>query len=70
MIHDSKAYGLAYDAYNAAFKVFDAVRIKYRAGLITDADFLSARRQYDVAIDIYDKAFAVAQDGGYSGGKA
>ena len=61
MIHDSKAYGMAYEAHDAAWKAFDAVRIKYRAGLIGDAEFILVLRQYHAATAIYDKAFAVAQ---------
>ena len=45
MIHDSKAYGMAYEAHDAAWKAFDAVRIKYRAGLIGDAEFINAIAQ-------------------------
>lgn len=70
MIHDSKAYSVAYDAHEAAWRDLDVARIKYRSGLIGCAEFILVLRQYHAATVTYDKTFAVAQDGGYSGGKA
>jgi outer membrane protein TolC len=69
-MYDAKAYGAAYDASGEAFRVFDAVRLKYRAGEISDAEFLAARAVYDKAMQAYDKAYSLAAYGGYMGAKA
>ena len=70
MTYDAKAYGAAYDASGAAFRVFDAVRIQYRAGKISDAEFLAARAEYDKSMRAYDEAYSLAAYGGFLGGKA
>ena len=69
-MYDAKEYGAAYDAHNAAWRVFDVVRIGYRAGKVGDAEFIAARAAYAAATARYDAAFAKAADNGYMGGKA
>lgn len=69
-MYDAKAYGAAYDAHSAAFQEFDAVRVQYRAGAVSDSVFLAARAKFAAATKAYDEAYALAAYGGYQGGKA
>ena len=55
----TKAYEEALNAHSSAFHAFDAIRNEYRAGKISDAEFLAARKVYDEATKVYDAAFAV-----------
>lgn len=54
----STEYAAALAAHNAAFAKFDAVRDAYRARTVGDAEFLTARAEYDAATAVYDEAFA------------
>ena len=51
-------YAAAIAAHNAAFAKFDAVRTAYRARKVGDAEFLAAKKAYEVATKAYDAAFA------------
>ena len=54
----SNEYAAALAAHNAAFAKFDAVRTAYRAQKVGDAEFLTAKKEYDAATNAYDAAYA------------
>lgn len=53
------AYNRAYDAHSAAARELGAATLAYRAGKISDADFLAARQAERAAADAFDAAHAV-----------
>ena len=56
------AYGKALAAIKAADAVFHPVRDAYRAGKVSDAEFLAAQAAHKVAEAAFDVAFAAARD--------
>ena len=59
----SESYENAITEHNAAFAVFDFVRQDFRKGLVSDAEFLSAKSVYSEATLKFDAAFA--EEAGY-----
>lgn len=59
---NSKAYEQAVTEHSAAFRVFDAIRDKYRNMEIDDAEFLAAKDNYDAATAKFDVAFSLEQN--------
>jgi len=53
-------YEVAFEAHNAAYKIYDAARLAYRAREIEDAEFVAARQAFDSATALYDAAFDAA----------
>jgi hypothetical protein len=54
----STEYAAAIAAHNAAIAKYELVRDAYRAGKVSDAVFLKARKEYDDADADFDAAFA------------
>lgn len=50
-------YAIALESHNAASKIFTAAQAAYRARTIGDAEFITARKAFDAATEIYDAAF-------------
>lgn len=55
----SKQYDDARQAANAAFKVYVPIRDAYRAGKLSDAEFLTAQKAYFAAEALFDAAHAL-----------
>lgn len=55
--HCSKEYQAASAKNIEAIRAYVVVRDAYRAGKIGDAEFLEARKAYDLAMAEFDKAF-------------
>jgi hypothetical protein len=58
---NTKAYEASYETCTAALRVYNEQVRKYRAGLISDAEYLAARKARDEAMAAYDAAFAAEQ---------
>ncbi len=56
---NSKQYDDARQAANAAFKVYAPIRDAYRAGKLSDAEFLAAQKTYFAAETLFDAAHAL-----------
>jgi outer membrane protein TolC len=56
---NSKQYDDARHAANAAFKIYSPIRDAYRAGKISDAEFLAAQKTYFAAEALFDAAYAL-----------
>ena len=56
---NSKQYEDARQAANAAFKVYEPIRDAYRAGKLSDAEFLAAQKTYYAAEALFDAAYAL-----------
>jgi outer membrane protein TolC len=55
----SKQYDDARQAANAAFKVYAPIRDAYRAGKLSDAEFLAAQKAYFAVEALFDAAYAL-----------
>jgi outer membrane protein TolC len=55
----SKQYDDARQAANDAFKVYAPIRDAYRAGKLSDAEFLAAQKAYFAVEALFDAAYAL-----------
>jgi len=55
----SKQYNDARQAANDAFKVYTPIRDAYRAGKLSDAEFLTAQKAYFAVEALFDAAHAL-----------
>jgi outer membrane protein TolC len=55
----SKQYNDARQAANDAFKVYVPIRDAYRAGKLSDAEFLAAQKAYFAVEALFDAAYAL-----------
>ena len=56
---NSKQYDDARQAANDAFKVYAPIRDAYRAGKLSDVEFLTAQKTYFAAEALFDAAYAI-----------